>query len=142
MDGLVLVDKKVLQSLSLQFFQKIDALEKEIKFAKGFYNFNIDPDIENGETPTTTPIFSLAAKRGVTLDVWSNIIDSGYNLTTTIDGASNENYTFGYYNDQWYWESGYYLPNSYSAEYYRSRNAWRYAARKGVPFVQFEFSKS
>lgn len=109
---------------------------------KGFYNFNINPDIENGETPTTTPIFSLAAKRGVMLDVWNNIIDSGYNLTTTIDTASTENYTFGYYNDQWYWESGYYLPNSYSAEYYRSRNAWRYATRRGVPFVQFEFSKS
>ena len=109
---------------------------------KGFFNLNINPDVENGETPKTTPIFSLAAKRGVSLDVWNNIIDNGYNLTTTIDPTSNENYTFGYYNNQWSWEPGYYQPGSYSADYYKARNAWRFVARKGVPFVQFEFSKS
>lgn len=109
---------------------------------KGFFNLNINPDVENGETPKTTPIFSLAAKRGVSLDVWNNIIDNGYNLTTTVDPTSNENYTFGYYNNQWSWEPGYYQPNSYSADYYKARNAWRFVARKGVPFVQFEFSKS
>ena len=95
-----------------------------------------------GGINTVEKLIAMSEEELDEIDVWNNIIDNGYNLTTTVDPTSNENYTFGYYNNQWSWEPGYYQPNSYSADYYKARNAWRFVARKGVPFVQFEFSKS
>lgn len=107
----------------------------------GALSTSVKSDVTSGDTPETTPIFSLAYKRSeMNLDVWNNILDSGYMITTTISTSVNENYTFWKYSNNYNWVPGTNDSSNYQ-NYYKGKQAHRYNFRKGVPFVQFNFSK-
>ena len=125
----------------------------------------ISRTISNGNTPETTPIFSLAAKSmSIIPEVWNTLVpavsdanDSLQNriAVSTEYSSTQENYSyqvFTYYNystgsgsttDKYVWRYGY-PNNDYSwAEdtHYVGEKIWRLRKQQCIPFTQYNYSK-
>lgn len=116
----------------------------------------IDSSLKSQGDVLTTPIFSTAKKvlQEKFPTVWTSLVGSGTNsgpnnIVTSVNNSESENYSYqciaSYsssittYVDKWI-EGDYNTNDYYEAE--PKKNAWRFTKHKGIPFVQFKYSKS
>ena len=124
--------------------------------AAGYVRQPIVNNIPNGGTDISTPIFSLASARGYVADVWKNIVGSNTsgtvnNIVTTRNldsGTIGDNYSYQTYPQSYEyitynteWIEGSYNENN-NLTWTAKRNAWSYTKHQGIPFTQFNYSKS
>ena len=123
--------------------------------APGYVRQPIVDNVPNGDTVLSTPIFSLALRRGYSAPVWDNIVGvektgTANNIVTTRNESSNagDNYSYQTYpKDYSYsdydtrWVEGSYTEQYYGYDWEALRRAWSYTKHQGIPFTEYEYSK-